>query len=131
MDENFVEVNNTPSVEITDAAVQSEDLLTLPDTFSLFARTTLLKYTLTIENQDTIHVTFYVDDKPIKQIPALQGTVSLYAPAFSEGYHKLRMEVITNTGTGSLADRVGAELMLWKSREWTFLKKRVAPQYLF
>ncbi len=54
MDENFVEVNNTPSVEITDAAVQSEDLLTLPDTFSLFARTTLLKYTLTIENQEVV-----------------------------------------------------------------------------
>lgn len=49
---------------------------------------------------------------------------------FENGYHKLKLKVLTNTGTGTIADQVGAEGYVVE-KEWTLLfDNRPAPELL-
>ncbi|MGM0566957.1 MAG: hypothetical protein ACQESX_09400 [Bacteroidota bacterium] len=49
---------------------------------------------------------------------------------FENGYHKLKLKVLTNSGTGTIADQVGAEGYIVE-KEWTLLfDNRPAPELL-
>lgn len=45
------------------------------------------------------------------------------------GIHKFKMSIITNTGTGSLADVLGAEGFQYDTREWIFVAKALNTDF--
>jgi hypothetical protein len=46
---------------------------------------------------------------------------------YSDGSHRLRIDVIADAGTGSLADKIGVEVLLLR-REWILLIDNAPPQ---
>jgi hypothetical protein len=122
-EENFVTLSKEPQ-----AAVSRMDLLNVADTFQLFARSTLLHYKLAVENADTLEVHVYVDNRWQASVPSASGSFTVRAADFDDGYHRLRVLAVTNSGTGSLADQLGAEHVKWE-KNWVFLleKKPALP----
>ena len=112
--ENIVPLDDTPS-----AIVRNIDLLQQADTIQLFIKSTTLHFEVQVENNDTIWIELSIDDRVQRRYEASKGSFILDVSKYSEGYHKLRLDVVTNSGTGSLVDVLGGELLLW-SREWTF-----------
>ncbi len=128
-DENFVQLNREPTINLTDAALRNLDLMKMPDTFALFSRTTVLNYSIKFERSSTTVVTIYIDGKRIMGNQSRSGTFSISAADYADGFHSIRLAVVTNSGTGSLADQVGKEQLLWDLK-WTFSIKRIQPPSL-
>ncbi len=120
--ENFIELSQIPSVQVGDIYLSNTS-----DTFQVFARTARVEYDIDVANEDTILVTVYVDDHRHDLLYTSKGNFVLHANDYEEGYHSLRLEAVTNTGTGSIADKLGAEGLVW-SKEWTFLINFEPPQ---
>lgn len=123
-EENFVALSQEPQV-----AVSRMDLLNVADTFQLFARSTLFQFKLAVENADTLKVHIYVDDRWQASVPSASGNFTLRAADFDDGYHRLRVLAVTNSGTGSLADKLSLEQIKWE-KNWVFFLERKPAQPL-
>jgi hypothetical protein len=121
--ENFVAVDKTPKVELVSAKMKVVDLMTLPDTFEVFARTTNLAAAFDFKNKTLALVKLYIDDRFIKSFEGDSAQFSIYAPDYTDGLHAIRIETLTNSGTGSLADHNGDEVLQWE-HTWMFVVKR-------
>lgn len=115
--ENIIPVSNLPQVRVLEM-----DLLNTSDTFPIFSRTTNLNFDIDVENHDTIWVDVYIDGIKEETYRSSKGNIVINASDFEEGYHTIQLDVVTNSGTGSLLDKLGAELLLW-SKQWIFFLK--------
>ncbi len=120
--ENFIALSSEPSVQVDNISLSA-----VSDTFRIFARNTRLDFDVAVENEDTVIVIIYVDNREYKKVYAQSGTFVLRANNYKEGYHSLRLEAITDSGTGSLADKLGTENLIW-SKEWTFILNFDPPE---
>lgn len=126
-DENFVTVDPSPKAELTGVTMSSIDLMEAqPDTIELFARATTLQATFNFNNVTLTKINVYIDGK-LKQTSG-QNTIAfvLFAKDYADGVHQIKLEVFTNSGTGSLADRLGQEVVYWE-KTWVFSLHRLAP----
>jgi hypothetical protein len=77
-------------------------------------------------NQDIRQVIFILDDSLIGRVESGSGFFDMQVDSLYSGYHRLKLEIITKTGTGSIADSLGMEGILFATREWT-IKMRYTP----
>ena len=56
------------------------------------------------------------------------GFFDMQYNALYDGYHRLKIEILTKAGTGSIADSLGMEGILFATREWT-IKVLNTPYY--
>ena len=68
--------------------------------------------------QEILAIEFILDDEPITAVESNNGAFSLFAGQLADGNHTLTMTVYTSTGTGSIADQIGAEAFIF-SKSWT------------
>ncbi len=69
--------------------------------------------------QDVQRVLFYVNDSLIGSEESDIGYYDIQHHFISSGYHKLRLEIFTHSGTGSIADSLGVEGFIFSTKEWT------------
>lgn len=69
-------------------------------------------------NQDIRWVKFYINDTLIGGVESANSYFDLNYTFLYEGVHRLRLELFTKSGTGSIAESIGAEGFLFNSREW-------------
>lgn len=125
-DENFVNVDDTPKVELAKASMTSVNLLEVPDTINLFARNTKLKADFNFKNVTLSRINIYIDDKLVRTAETDSASFIISAPEYSDGFHKIQVETFTNSGTGSIADKLGREVLFWE-KAWTFSLNRKQP----
>jgi len=63
-------------------------------------------------------VNFYLNDTLIGTVESGNSFFDLSYNFLFTGYHTLKLEVITKSGTGSIADSLGMEGILFATREW-------------
>jgi len=69
-------------------------------------------------NQKIKLITFYIDEDSIGTVSGGHGTFDLQHEFLYSGYHKLKLNIFVSSGTGSIADSLGAEGFLFSSKEW-------------
>jgi hypothetical protein len=79
-----------------------------------------INFNFSSDNQAIVSVTFLIDNKEVSTTDANSGSFTLYISTLSEGEHTLTIEVFTKSGTGSIAENVGAEGFMF-SKSWTII----------
>lgn len=69
-------------------------------------------------------VNFYLDDSIVGTVKSGKGYYDFYGWPIYEGTHKLKMEILASSGTGSIADSLGAEGFVFTSKEWVVRMKQ-------
>lgn len=112
--ENFIEVNkDVPAPEITNQVLDLE-------TDTLFVwKYTRFNFNLTAGNV-AVHSVLLNFNNTNTEFASGQGSFEVNPSAFQPGTYKVEIKVYTGSGTGSLADKVGAEGYEFK-REWTLI----------
>lgn len=111
--ERDVDPNFTPSQINTVALTLQADTLRLYHTKEV-------RFTFSSSNQDIVSVTLLLDDEYYSMRYDSSGIFYIDYESLSKGVHKLKMQVIARSGTGSIADFVGAEGSLYE-REWVLI----------
>jgi len=78
-----------------------------------------LQYTATTGNLEILYIKCFVDGKLYESITGNQGYILLHSEGYSDGRHSIDIVVTTHSGSGSLADLVGAEGFQYL-RSWNF-----------
>lgn len=110
----YVEEVPEPEGEIPSAELNFNDSVLYMDEATLF------EYSLSFMKQEVYEVDFYIDDNKIAIIEDSTGSV-LVDPL--PGMHMFEMVVYTSTGSGSIADRVGAEVFTYR-QSWTIYSEK-------
>jgi len=105
--------SSPPEITTVDLSFSMEE-----DTIILMQNSVLFHFQ-TSENE-VQRVDFYVDDTLVGSENSENGIFELNHDFINGGYHILRIEVITNSGTGSIADEIGLEGYSFSTREWVF-----------
>jgi hypothetical protein len=67
---------------------------------------------------EVLRVDFYIDEVLVGSEYSDNGIFDINHEFVNTGYYKLRIEVFTNSGTGSIADDLGIEGFLLSTKEW-------------
>ncbi|RIJ34334.1 YncE family protein [Pontibacter oryzae] len=114
--------------EISPEPVVNADLSLFPDKDTIYVRgSTTLNFIISIPGRPLQRYDLRLDNKTIASGTQYNGTVYFNSENYSNGYHVLQLGVVTNSGTGSLADKVGVEL-LEVYRTWTVYIENGPPQ---
>lgn len=70
-------------------------------------------------DQQVSGVKFYLDGTLIGTVESGNSSFDLYHEFLFLGMHRLKLEIFTHSGTGSIADSLGMEGFLFASKEWT------------
>ena len=115
--ENFIEVNkDVPAPEITDQVLDLES-----DTLFVW-KYTRFNFNLTAGNV-AIHSVVVNFNNTNAEFGSGQGSFEVNPSVIPSGTYKVEIKVYTGSGTGSLADKVGAEGYEFK-REWTLIVEK-------
>lgn len=87
----------------------------------------VLKITASNENVKVESTKLYLDNEPVSYITE-NGAFIITPFSLGTGIHKFRMEFLVNSGTTSIADKLGAEMFEYKSRELTFIVQTPTEQ---
>jgi hypothetical protein len=110
--ENHIDQNTSPpDIEIVDLTLLMEK-----DTIELYFPS--IYFHFESSNQKINQVRLYINDDLISTLKSNNGIFSFNPSNLYVGYHKLRIELFIASGTGSIADMVGAEGFLLSSKEW-------------
>lgn len=82
----------------------------------------VLKINASNENIIVGSTTLYIDNDPVNYTIE-NGAFVINPFELMAGIHKFRIEFLANSGTNSIADKVGAEMYQFKSRELIFVVK--------
>ena len=87
-----------------------------------------IKLSLNLTNKKLYDVRFYINDKKVEDI--YQESINNYSlcidiSKFQEA--KVRAEIYTSTGTGSMADKIHAEAFIFKTKEWVLIRSSEKP----
>ena len=77
-------------------------------------------------DQEIRWVKFYINDTLIGSVESANSYFDLDYTFLYEGTHRLRLEIFTKSGTGSIAESIGAEGFLFASREWIIKVKNTS-----
>lgn len=101
---HFVEIDQP---DIPDATIE----LSVPDTSTLIVvdTNTSFTYSIDLENLIIYETLAYLDSNNIYTGEAPIGSFNIDPNLIEDGPHTLRIEITTNAGSGSLADKLGAE----------------------
>ncbi|RPH33914.1 MAG: hypothetical protein EHM93_02790 [Bacteroidales bacterium] len=66
-------------------------------------------------------VNLYMDNTIIETVKNENGYFSLNYSSLSIGTHKLIIEIVTKSGTNSIADKLGSEGFILRSKEWVVI----------
>lgn len=70
-------------------------------------------------DQQVSGVKFYLDGTLIGTVESGNSSFDLYHEFLYDRTHRLKLEIFTHSGTGSIADSLGMEGFLFASKEWT------------
>lgn len=112
-EENFVPVNSERQVDIKSFTLGDGKGKIYPDTFALYGPSTPVSYQLEIEKNDTVRVSVYIDDVFVASSQNDFGSFTINSDDYEDGLHKITFKVITDSGTGSLANIYEVELVEW------------------
>ena len=121
--ENFVEIIPVSFGDIV------MNLLDQEDTIRLKGQTTFTYHIKTQEKQQIYSLKIFIDGKSIIDYPESSGSFIMVPGDYEDGMHRVNMEIYTSSGTGSLADVVGAEA-LYYSHEWIVWVDKTPPVQL-
>jgi hypothetical protein len=100
-----------PEIEVVDLT-----LLMDRDTIDLFFPSIYFHFESSAQKVNQVRL--YLNDELLSILNSDNGIFSLVQNNLYLGYHKLRIEIFTFSGTGSIADIIGAEGFLFSSKEW-------------
>jgi len=92
------------------------DLSEDSDTLDLIYRRVYFNFVSS--NQDIRWINFFINDSLVGTINSGKGYYDFNYPFLKENYYRLRLEIFTKSGTGSIADSLHAEGFLFKSKQW-------------
>lgn len=72
------------------------------------------------DNQEIQGVKLLIDDVVVDSVASSNGTFKFSGYSTTNGIHKLTLQVFTNSGTGSIADKLGGEGFV-NSRDWVLV----------
>ena len=111
------ERNLNKNVEAPDLEVVSLDLSQDKDTVVLLYNRVCFHFKSS--NQPVSRVNFILDDSLLGSVESGNGFFDMRCDSLYTGNHRLKLEVYTYSGTGSIADSLGMEGFLFATREWT------------
>jgi len=118
-DDYYRELNKRDSAEIH---VSLNDIDTA---FNLIGNMAV-EYTATTGDLEILYIKCFIDGKPYESISGNHGYIGLHSAGYEDGWHSIDIIVTTHSGTGSLADLVGAEGFQYQ-RSWNFYVAKSAP----
>jgi hypothetical protein len=89
------------------------------DTIILYSQSTI-KFTFNTEYQNVRAVTLLIDSTEIGIVHSNSGEFQLLAGSINQGIYEMVLKVYTGTGTGTIADAVGAEGYVFK-KSWKLI----------
>lgn len=103
------EIFDVPVVETVGVpSIKAVDLNFSKDTIHIdYGRNVQFKFDAGEFN--VLAIKFYLNDVPIQTVMSGEGEVYFEYDTMSSGEHRLNLELYTNSGTGSIADSIGAE----------------------
>lgn len=122
--ENFIEKEPVPDTHMFEITSTPEG-----DTIEVFERTTF-HINLNTFGLTPQEVTITLGDQSwsYSMLMSYEARVTIDPEEYSTGYHKLQLEMFTNSGTGTIADQVGAEGYVVE-KEWAiYFDHRPAPE---
>jgi len=122
-DENFVELQPPASTHMIKLG-----LLTEMDTIKIFAKT-IIEYELDAFGLDVLSAEFYMDDEGY-DIYKNGTSLEIYPESYTSGEHVLIAKIYIKSGTGSLAEKVGAEGYYYEVKWPVIIDGREAPLLL-
>ena len=85
-----------------------------------------LHYSIDLDGRKIKRLEMFLDDRKLYYGNDDTGTIYFYSDNYTNGYHKLRIEFVSNSGTGSMADHLGAE-QLQAVYEWILFVDNYPP----
>ncbi len=116
------DVYNNPAnkdIEAPEIEVVKFSLGDVNDTIYLYTSKPV-QFQFNSSKQEIIAVEFVLDNKSIETVYSDNGWFYLYGGELTDGLHTLSLQIYTATGTGSIAEQLGAEAFVF-SREWTLV----------
>ncbi len=110
------ERNLNQNVTAPDIQTIELDLSQNEDTVELIYRRVYFNFKST--NQAIRWVKFYINDSLVGTVNSGNSYYDLNYNFSNNGYYKLKLEIFTNSGTGSIADSLGAEGFLFTTKQW-------------
>jgi hypothetical protein len=115
-EENFVVLPEEPVTTI------GVDLNDLGDTIQLVQPLTI-NYDLSFPKTLRHVVTVTIGDAVVHESQTLHGSFNLTPFQFADGFYEFTMQIITNSGTNSLADNLGYEALLFEVKKTVWVEK--------
>lgn len=103
--------------DIVAPGVQNVSLDLSTDTISIYSNMEV-NFSFSTTKQKILEVRFTVDSGYYTSANTADGTYNFNYTGLTEGYHTLRADIYTESGTNSIADRIGAEGYVF-SKYWT------------
>jgi hypothetical protein len=69
-------------------------------------------------NQNISYVNFFINDSLVGTADSGNGSCDLNYSFSYDSYYKLRLEIFTHSGTGSIADSLKVEGYMFNSKQW-------------
>ncbi len=120
-DENFVDIEIDSNNPYFNLSILSES-----DTIKIFKKTDL-GYNFDTDNLDLFRAEFSLKEDSWIQYNK-NGSITINPDDFEAGYDTLTLTVYTNSGTGSIADKIGAEGYVVQKQWLVLVDGRDAPE---
>lgn len=85
-----------------------------------------ISYDILLEDKKFLRAEFYVDNELIKAQVQTPGSVQIDPEQFSTGEHNIHLILYTSSGTGSLAEAMGAEALVFEY-SWKAIMETAEP----
>lgn len=95
------------------------------DTIKVWGETNF-NYSIDIGERKIDSVNLYVDNKLFASKSSSVGNIFFNSNEYSNNSHKLKIEIIASSGTGSISDVLGAEKAIF-TKEWTLIIDNQTP----
>jgi hypothetical protein len=117
--ENTEDYHNKVDTNVAPPQIQTVALNLEEDSIYLYSSLNI-NFWFTSNKQKISAVRFLVDNIERKVVTSSNGVFELNSYSVNENTHTLTIEVYTASGTGSLADQIGAETFVF-SKTWTLI----------
>ncbi len=122
--EYFKEISQTPAYG--DILI---DLLDQPDTIYVFRPTTFSLHVEVDTGQNLYQTKVFFNKQMQRSLPKTDISFDIDTLFYESGTYDLQVQVSTNTGTGSMADLRGREILVY-DRSWTVVLDKSLPEAL-
>ena len=119
--DNLLSLPPAPALEVKELTVEQ-------DTF-LLTQPVVIKFDIGAGSNDILGVIVRVDGTVFEEYTSGKGNFTLDPARLTQGYHSFNLQIITNTGSGSIAEKVGLEAYAFESTNFVFynLIKAIIP----